>query len=154
MKIEDIKQSGGPLPINKRILLNIICIQTAFKEDLNEILKFHTLSKEQYDVLVLLGNLNGKCANMYMIQERMASKTSNTTRLIDKLLHKQLVTREECSENRRKIDITITRKGITLLEEVAPKVLAYETKLADNLTLDEKKNLNILLEKYRNSNYK
>jgi DNA-binding MarR family transcriptional regulator len=127
MKIEDIKQSGGSLPINKRILLNIIYIQTAFKEDLNEILKFHTLSKEQYDVLVLLGNLNGMCANMYMIQERMTSKTSNTTRLIDKLLHKELVTREECSENRRKIDITITRKGIALLEEVAPKVLAYET---------------------------
>lgn len=154
MKIEDIIQSVGPLPINKRILLNILYIQTAFKEDLNEILKFHNLSKEQYDVLVLLRNLNGKCANMYMIQERMASKRSNTTRLIDKLLHNELVTREECSENRRKIDITITRKGIALLEKVAPKVLAYETKLADNLTSDEKESLNILLEKYRNNNYK
>lgn len=154
MKIEDIIKSAGSVPIYKEILLNILYIQTAFKEDLNEILKFHSLSKEQYDVLVLLRNLNGKCANMYMIQERMASKRSNTTRLIDKLLHKELVTREECSENRRKIDITITRKGIALLEKVAPKVLAYETKLADNLTSDEKESLNILLEKYRNNNYK
>jgi DNA-binding MarR family transcriptional regulator len=39
---------------------------------------------------------------MSVIQERMIAKTSNTNRLVDKLLLKELVTRKVCPENRRK----------------------------------------------------
>lgn len=154
MKIEDIIKSTAPLSLNKRVLLNIIYTQTVLSDGFNEILKSYGLSQEQFGVLVLLRELNGKCANMYMIQERMITKTSNTTRLIDKLLFKGLVTREICNENRRKIEIAITPKGLLLLEETEPKIKAFETKHADNLLPYEMENLNFLLEKYRINNYK
>jgi DNA-binding MarR family transcriptional regulator len=50
---------------------------------------------------------------MSVIQERMIAKTSNTTRLVDKLLLKELVTRKVCPENRRKIEVLITQKDWT-----------------------------------------
>jgi DNA-binding MarR family transcriptional regulator len=49
---------------------------------------------------------------MSVIQERMIAKTSNTTRLVDKLLLKNFVTRKVCLENRRKIEVLITQKGL------------------------------------------
>lgn len=154
MKIEDLIKSTTSLSLNKRVLLNIVYTQTVISDGFHEILKSQGLSQEQFDVLVLLRELNGKCANMYMIQERMIAKTSNTTRLIDKLLFKGLVTREICNENRRKIEISITQKGLLILEESEPKIKAFETKYGDNLTLYEMENLNFLLEKYRISNDK
>ena len=80
----------------------------------------------------------------------MIAKNSNTTRLIDKLLIKDLVTREVCPENRRKIEVLITEKGLQLLEELDPKVLENEKLFAANLNQKELVELNTLLEKYRN----
>jgi len=91
----------------------------------------------------------GKPVNMCEIQCRMIAKTSNTTRLVDKLLLKKLVTREVCSENRRKMEILITEKGMALLKELDPIVDQNENKYTRNLTEKELEQLNILLEKYR-----
>jgi len=80
----------------------------------------------------------------------MLAKTSNTTRLVDKLLLKELVTREVCPENRRKIEVTITQKGLDVLNELDPKVIEHEKAFSKNLNKDEIITLNQLLEKYRN----
>ena len=109
----------------------------------------YDLSSEQYNVLRILRGQKGKPANMCVIQERMISKSSNTTRLIDKLLIKEMVTRKECPDNRRKIEILITAKGLEILQKLDPLVIEYEEKFAANLTNTELENLNFLLEKYR-----
>ncbi len=82
----------------------------------------------------------------------MLARTSNTTRLVDKLLLKEFVTREVCPENRRKIEVTITQKGLDVLKELDPKVIAHEQFFSKNLNEDEIILLNQLLEKYRNQN--
>ena len=87
---------------------------------------------------------------MCVIQERMLAKTSNTTRLVDKLLLKELVTREVCPVNRRKIEVSITQKGLNVLKELDPKITEHEAFFSNNLNADEIITLNHLLEKYRN----
>ena len=133
----------------KKIILNIIYTQNVVADKFNEVIKPYDLSSEQYNVLRILRGQKGRPANMCIIQERMLSKNSNTTRLIDKLLLKELVTREVCPENRRKIEVLITNKGLELLKILDPKVLEYENQFADNLSTIEKAQLNTLLEKYR-----
>jgi DNA-binding MarR family transcriptional regulator len=99
--------------------------------------------------LRILRGQKGKPANMSVIQERMIAKNSNTTRLIDKLLLKEMVTRKECPDNRRKIEILITQKGLDILEELDPLVVRHENDFAKKLTPKELELLNELLEKYR-----
>ena len=149
MKIEDAIKSTTEMPIGKKTLLNITYTQNILSESFNELLKPYDLSPEQFNVLRILRGQKGKPANMCVIQERMIAKTSNTTRLVDKLLLKDLVIREVCSANRRKMDITITEKGLALLKELDPKVEAHENSYAANLETDELHLLNNLLEKYR-----
>jgi len=150
MKIEEVIKSNVPLDDAKSVILNVMHTQNIISEKFNELLKPYDLSGEQYNVLRILRGQKGNPANMSVIQERMIAKNSNTTRLIDKLLLKNLVTREVCPANRRKIEVLITQKGLELLQELDPKVLEHEKKFATNLTKEELKNLNDLLEKYRN----
>lgn len=149
MRIEEIIKSNSAISIEKRTVLNIMFTQNSIADAFNEILKSFDLSVEQFNVLRILRGQKGKPANMCIIQERMIAKTSNTTRLVDKLLLKGLVNREVCEENRRKMEITITQKGMNLLAELDPKIEAHERMFAENLTSDEQIQLNLLLEKYR-----
>lgn len=150
MKIEEIIKSNVTMDEAKKIVLNIMVTQNVISEKFNEVLKPYDLSGEQYNVLRILRGQKGNPANMCVIQERMIAKNSNTTRLIDKLLLKNLVTREVCPENRRKIEVLITEKGLQLLKELDPKVLENEKLFAANLNQKELVELNTLLEKYRN----
>jgi DNA-binding MarR family transcriptional regulator len=149
MEIEKITKSNIKLDDSKKIILNIIYTQNVITDKFNEIIKPYDLSSEQYNVLRILRGQKGSPANMSIIQERMLSKNSNTTRLIDKLLLKELVTRAVCPNNRRKIEVLITNKGLELLKILDPKVAENENQFAENLSNDEKIKLNALLEKYR-----
>lgn len=152
MEIEQILKSTVPMDNSKKIILNILYTQNVITENFNEILKPYEISGEQYNVLRILRGQKGCPANMCVIQERMLAKTSNTTRLVDKLLLKEFVTRQVCPNNRRKIEVTITQKGLDVLKELDPKVIAHEQHFSKNLDSNEIITLNQLLEKYRNQN--
>lgn len=149
MRIEEIIKPITPMAMEKKTLLNVMYTQNVISEKFNEILKPFELSPEQFNVLRILRGQKGKPANMCMIQERMIAKTSNTTRLVDKLLLKELVLREVCPDNRRKMEIMITEKGNKLLTVLDPIVIAHEVSFAKNLTQEELETLNNLLEKFR-----
>ena len=150
MRIEEIIKPNTPMAMEKKTLLNVMYTQNVISEKFNEILKPFDLSPEQFNVLRILRGQKGKPANMSMIQERMIAKTSNTTRLVDKLLLKELVLREVCPINRRKMEITITEKGLELLLQLDPLVEAHERAFSKNLSVEELELLNELLEKFRN----
>ncbi len=150
MKIEEVIKSTIPMDNSKKIILNIIHTQNILNDKFNEIVKPHDLSSEQYNVLRILRGQKGNPANMCLIQERMLAKTSNTTRLVDKLLLKNLVTREVCPENRRKIEVSITQKGLDVLKQLDSKIIDHENSFAKNLNPKELELLNDLIEKYRN----
>ncbi|MBF6642394.1 MarR family transcriptional regulator [Flavobacterium sp. J49] len=152
MRIEEIIKSTVAIDDSKKVILNIMYTQNVISDKFNEILKPYDLSGEQYNVLRILRGQKGNPANMCVIQERMIAKNSNTTRLIDKLLLKDFVTREVCPDNRRKIEVLITQKGLDVLTELDPKVDQHEKIFAANLSQTELEQLNVLLEKYRKIN--
>ncbi|WP_330442126.1 MarR family winged helix-turn-helix transcriptional regulator [Flavobacterium sp. C4GT6] len=151
MKIEEVIKATAPMSLSKKIILNIMYTQNVVGENFSEATKAYDLSSEQYNVLRILRGQKGKPANMCVIQERMIAKTSNTTRLVDKLLLKELVTRQVCPDNRRKMEVAITQKGLDLLKELDPIIDSHEERFAKNLTPEEQETLNKLLEKYRNA---
>src|SRR5690554_965382 len=149
MKIETILKLNADISLPKQTVLNISYTQTLIAEKLSDVLKPYDISTEQLNVLRILRGQKGKPVNMGAIQERMIAKTSNTTRLVDKLLAKGLVDRAVCENNRRKIEVTITDKGLKLLNIVDKLVDNTEDTLCANLTDLEQRQLIELLEKIR-----
>lgn len=149
MSIEhDIKSTISLAPSLKAIL-NLMYTNNWLKEKQIRFFKEYDLSSEQYNVLRILRGQKGNPANLNTIQERMLNKMSNTTRLIDKLITKGLVSRESCPTNRRKVDIYITKKGLELLKTLDPITDNANLEITKNLTEEELIQLSLLLDKIR-----
>ena len=150
MKIEEEIKSTIKLSIIRKVILNLKFTQNFLDDKFNDILKPYDISSEQYNVLRILRGQKGNPLNMQDIQERMVTKNSNTTRLIDKLLLKEMVVRNTCPENRRKIEIKITDKGLNVLINLDPIIENHNKVFTNNLADSELEILNELLEKIRN----
>lgn len=149
MNLESVLKSSIAFPASKKLALNLLMSQNAVLEQISSALKPFELSIEQFNVLRILRGQQSAPLNMHDIQQRMFAKTSNTTRLVDKLLAKELVTRNVCPANRRKIEVQITEKGLELLNEVSPLVDAAEQSFCAPLSPSEVNLLIGLLEKLR-----
>ena len=112
-------------------------------------LKEFDISEPQYNVLRVLKVRSGDPITVQKIQEKMVQRTSNVTRIIDKLLEKGLVSRRECATNRRKMDITITEEGEELLNHLNRKVIDFHKPMAKNLTNEEAQELKGLILKLK-----
>ncbi len=151
MTVEQIINAQKPLSLQKKTILNLSITNQILTDDFNEVLKPYDLSNEQFNVLRILRGQENQILNMQSIQERMVAKTSNTTRLVDKLLLKDMVTRNVCPSNRRKVEIKLTGKGFDVLRELDPKIEFYDAALSSKLNDAELQLLNNLLDKLRKS---
>lgn len=149
MKVEDILKTSQPLPDKKKLVINLMLTTNEANATVAEAVKGFDISIQQFNVLRILRGQKGKPANLNTVQDRMVNKMSNTTRLVDKLLEKDLVDRNTCEENRRKIEIFITEKGLQLLQDLDPVIERAEEEIIKNLTREEMQILNDLLEKMR-----
>lgn len=149
MKVEEILKTNSPLPVEKKLVINLVLSNNLANSLMSESLKTFDISIPQFNVLRILRGQKGKPANLNTIQDRMVNQMSNTSRLIDKLLEKDLVNRTICEENRRKIEVFITPTGMDLLKKIDPVVADTEQRITQNLTTKEIENLNQLLEKLR-----
>ena len=70
-----------------------------------------------------------------------------TSRIVDKLLEKGLVERVLCPENRRKVNIFITQRGLKLLKKIDRVINQTEETLTASLSKQEMDQLLQLLNK-------
>ena len=137
----------------KKLIIKLLKTGASISDKLNKKIKTEGVSLPQFNVLrILRGHKDGN-VNLFMVQQRMVNRMSNTTRLIDKLIEKNLVKREICTDNRRKIELSITQRGLDLLVKLDPLISNEEEKLMRSLTVNEKKQLFGLLDKI-NVNHK
>jgi DNA-binding MarR family transcriptional regulator len=147
MKIESVLKIKLPLAHSKRTVVHIMYSGDYILNKINSILKPFELTSQQYNVLRILRGQRGEPVTLSIIQERMINKNSNASRLIDKLVNKRFVIREIDANNRRKLKISITKKGEHLLNEIDPLIDEIETETTKKLSKKEHEILNALLEK-------
>ncbi|WP_271783027.1 MarR family winged helix-turn-helix transcriptional regulator [Aquimarina algiphila] len=152
LKIENIIKTEVELPISRKAIVNLLYTENWIMEKINLELKTYDISIQQFNVLRILKGQKGKPANLSTIQERMVSKMSNTTRLVDKLIYKGYVKRDTCPSNRRKVEITITQEGKTFIDNISPIMTTFEDQLTSNLSKEDLTHLNELLNKLRDIN--
>ncbi|MBL4745385.1 MAG: MarR family transcriptional regulator [Flavobacteriaceae bacterium] len=97
-------------------------------------LKEYGISVQQLQVLRSLKKLEGKPANLLEIQDQMLSKNSNTTRLVEKLRLKNYITRVQNPNNRRMVEIAITKTGEALLTKIEKTMKDFEKSIRKNVT--------------------
>jgi len=149
-ELENILKSTSSISEAKATVISIFQINSKIKDTLLHQLKPHDLSIEQYNVMRILRGQKGKAINLQDIQTRMINKMSNTTRLVDKLFKKKFVKRIICKNNRRKVEISITDLGLSILDGLDPIIENTEQNITKHLNKQELKQLNNLLLKLNN----
>ena len=148
MKIEDeIKQSTFKDEYQKAHI-NLVFTTGWLQQQQSGQFKEFGLTLPQFNILRILRGQHPKPATVNLLIERMLDKTSNASRIVDKLEVKHLVTRTVCPSNRRAVDIRITEAGLELLRQLDAVMQTQQLGL-QNLTLEEAAQLSNLLDKIR-----
>ncbi len=148
MNVEEIIKTTRKIPLESRTLIHMTLVHNQVNEIINTALKPFEVSLQQFNVLRILRGQKGKPANLSTLNDRMVTKMSNTTRLVDKLLNKGFVNRAVCETNRRKVEIIITDSGMEALQKMDRAVSSAEKKAVSNLSKKELETLNELLDKF------
>lgn len=149
MKLEDELKMTKFGSVHEKMLLNILFTNYWLDDNMGSRIKNFDLSGQQYNVLRILRGQKGKPVNLKDVQDRMMQKTSNVTRLVEKLRLKGYLERVTCMENRRKVEITITQKGLDLLDEMQPGMDAFHNAFKEKISEAEADQLSDLLDKLR-----
>jgi DNA-binding MarR family transcriptional regulator len=149
MKIEEEIKQGTFKSEYHKLLVNQLFTGKWVAEIIAKHLKDFDLTSEQYNVLRILRGQYPGAISVNAICERMIDKMSNVSRLVDKLQNKDLVDRKVNLQDRRQMDISITEKGLKLLDLLDKKEDLLIQRL-EHLSPEEASQLNTLLDKLRN----
>ncbi len=146
MKIdEEIKANF--ITAQHRALVNIRYTSNYLGNLQNNFMSKFDLSMPQFNILRILRGAKG-AINVNNVRDRMVEKSPNTTRLMDKLVDKNLVERWRCNEDRRVVYIQLTEDGQRLLKDIDQSIeLLTITNI--NLSDEEAQTLSDLLDKIR-----
>jgi DNA-binding MarR family transcriptional regulator len=116
MKIEDEIQTRFKTPQQKAII-NIRYTSNFLGNIQNSLMDQYGLSMAQFNILRILRGAKS-AINVQTVKERMIEKSPNTTRLMDKLIEKELIERTRCIKDRRVVYVEISKGGLALLKEI------------------------------------
>jgi len=133
----------------QRVYLNVIFTANWMETNIQQELKEFNLTAPQFNVLRILRGQKGKPMPAYAIQERMIHRTSNVTRILEKLAEKKLVTRENNAKNRRMIDVRLTEEGLALINSTDNIAKSAYKNLSSIFTEDEAGRMADLLDSIR-----
>lgn len=131
-----------------RATVNIVFTYNWLAYTMRGQLEKYNITQQQYNVLRILRGQVPNPATVNLLKDRMLDKMSDASRIVDRLVQKNLVTRCTNNKDRRAVDIRISDEGLAILAK-----LDIELKTSDvikgNITEDEAAQLSALLDKMR-----
>ena len=144
---EEIKQTTFKSEYSKA-LINLIYTNAWLHQKHLEVFKKYGITTPQFNILRILRGQYPNPSTVNLLIDRMLDKSSNASRIVDRLEQKKLVIKKQCCNDRRAIDVFITEKGIKLLTALDQEMVRLESE-TNNLTEEESVTLNALLDKMR-----
>lgn len=152
MKLEEAIKQKAFKNEHQKMLINLLFTSNWLRAAQNVALKEYEISIQQFNILRILKGQFPKPAGINVLTERMLDRNSNASRLVDKLVNKELVDRKVCPSDRRKVEVLITKKGTALLD-AATKCIEGMNAEMQVISASEAKKVNATLDKIRQIDY-
>jgi DNA-binding MarR family transcriptional regulator len=146
---KDIQQASFTGQRQKAVI-NLIYTYHWITEQIRIILGEEDITLQQYNILRILRGSDPRPLSTLTIRERMLDKMSDTSRIVDRLVLKELVSKRMCPTDKRLVDVVITSQGKALLERIDARSPEMHD-IMQNLSEPELETLNALLDKLRDS---
>lgn len=145
---EDINQQVFRSEYQKA-MINLIYTYNWTTAQLKKIFDQEDLTMQQFNILRILRG-SDRALSTLQIRERLLDKMSDTSRMVDRLVVKELAKKNTCKSDKRLVDVVITEKGKAILHKLDKHETDMEN-IIKSLTIEEAKTLNTLLDKMRKS---
>lgn len=133
----------------QKAMINLIFTHNWMMERMKLFFEQADLTPQQFNIMRILRGA-GQPLSTLQIRQRMLDKMSDTSRIVDRLIKKGLAKKVVCKTDRRLVDVSITDKGLKLLEKL-DDTQDHLDSILNNLSDSDAKQLNKLLDKIRNS---
>ena len=133
----------------EKLMINVIYSANQLNLITSRLFKPYELSPQQYNVLRILRGQKSKSIALMDIELLMLDKSSNVSRLVDKLISKDLVNRSVSSIDRRRIEIVITSIGLSVLKEIDVILADMNSKIKSIISDDNTKQTNRILDQLK-----
>jgi DNA-binding MarR family transcriptional regulator len=143
---KDINQTRFRSEYQKGVV-NLTYTYNWLHEKMRNILDTEDITNQQFNILRILRGA-GKPLSTLQIRQRMLDKMSDTSRIVDRLIVKGLVSKNTRPSDKRLVDVSITDKGKKLLERLDKFDIKIDA-IFGNLSDSEIKTLNKILDKIR-----
>jgi DNA-binding MarR family transcriptional regulator len=129
--------------------INLLYTANWLNESVGKFLAQEDITQQQYNILRILRGSDVPLSTL-QIRARMLDKMSDTSRIVDRLIVKELVAKNTCPTDKRLVDITLTAKGLTLVEKLDQYNDQIDS-ILKGVTAQEAKTINEILDKLRNN---
>ncbi|HEY0058684.1 MAG TPA: MarR family transcriptional regulator [Flavisolibacter sp.] len=136
--------------VKQKAMINLLYSYGWVIEQIKTFVANEDITHQQYNILRILRGSAPKPLSTLQIRERMLDKMSDTSRIVDRLVTKELVKKCTCVSDKRLVDVTISEKGQLLLAKLDADS-DHIDKVMNNLTEEEAEQLSNLLDKLRKS---
>jgi DNA-binding MarR family transcriptional regulator len=149
MTLEEELKNSTPIPPQTRAILNILFTASWLDCLMNRTLRDYGLTNPQYNILrILRGSPQG--LSVLDIKSRMIDRSSNVSRLVEKLREQELVERIISNEDRRMVVVSISKKGLEMIDAIGDQMNQGDDKAIGNkMTEQELLDLSLLIDKLR-----
>jgi len=134
----------------QKAMINLLYSYGWVIERIKNFLGNEDITHQQCNILRILRGSSPEPMSTLQIRERMLDKMSDTSRIVDRLVAKELVIKCTCPKDKRLVDVTISDKGQKLLKKLDAEADHIDEAM-NNLTEKEAEQLSILLDKLRNT---
>lgn len=148
MKIEDEIKQAKFRNAHQKAVINLLHTANWLLDKNAAFFKEFDITNQQFNILRILRGQHPKQISGSEIKSRMIDKNSDVSRLLDRLLAKQLVEKTPCLNDKRAADVMISSKGLQLLQTIDDKMDSTDVEIL-KITPQEAEQLNMLLDKTR-----
>jgi DNA-binding MarR family transcriptional regulator len=113
---KDIQQANFRNEFQK-MGINLMYTANWLNERIGKFLMQEDITQQQYNILRILRGSEVPLSTL-QIRERMLDKMSDTSRIVDRLIVKELVEKAACKSDKRLVDITLSEKGFQLVNKL------------------------------------
>lgn len=149
MKLEAELKSTKPLVPRQRALLNILFTASWLECAMSRQLRPYGLTSPQYNILRILNGSYPQGLSVLDIKSRMLDRSSNVSRLVEKLRLNNFVERVAHTDDRRMVVVSISEAGKKLLADIHQSQAMEEKMPGNHLSEPEAMELAHLLDKFR-----
>ncbi len=150
MKLEAELKNSKPMAPRQRAMLNVLFTASWIDCVLTRQLRPFGLTHPQYNILRILNGSFPKGLSVLDIKSRMIDRSSNVSRLVEKLRQSNFAERVPHTEDRRMVIVTISETGKKLLADIEKSVFAQAGNMPGSaLSEAEAAELAYLLDKMR-----